>query len=55
MNQEIKQAIQEIKKAVIGKDEVIMKIFVTLLSKGHILSLIHIYREKSSKNWFKYF
>ncbi len=37
MNQEIKQAIQEIKKAVIGKDEVIMKIFVTLLSRGHIL------------------
>lgn len=37
MNQEIKQAIQEIKKAVIGKDEVIMKIFVTLLARGHIL------------------
>lgn len=37
MNQEIKQAIHEIKKAVIGKDEVIMKIFVTLLARGHIL------------------
>lgn len=37
MNQEIKQTINEIKKAVIGKDEVITKILVTLLSRGHIL------------------
>lgn len=37
MKQEINQAIQEIKKAVIGKDDVITKIFVTLLARGHIL------------------
>lgn len=37
MKQEINQAIQEIKKAVIGKDDVILKVFVTLLARGHIL------------------
>lgn len=37
MKQEINQAIMEIKKAVIGKDDVITKIFVTLLARGHIL------------------
>ena len=37
MNQEMKQTVNEIKKAVIGKDEVIIQILVTLLSRGHIL------------------
>lgn len=37
MKQEINRAIQEIKKAVIGKDDVILKVFVTLLARGHIL------------------
>lgn len=37
MNQEIKQTVNEIKKAVIGKDEVVIQILVTLLSRGHIL------------------
>lgn len=37
MKQEIEQTVQEIKKAVIGKDEVITKILVTLFSRGHIL------------------
>lgn len=37
MNQEIQNAMKEIKKAVIGKDDVIIKIFITLLSRGHIL------------------
>ena len=33
----IQQGIQEIKKAVIGKDEVIEKVFMSLLARGHIL------------------
>ena len=37
MNQEMKQTVNEIKKAVIGKDEVIIQILVTLLARGHIL------------------
>ena len=37
MNQEMKQTVNEIKKAVVGKDEVIIQILVTLLSRGHIL------------------
>lgn len=37
MKQEINRSIQEIKKAVIGKDDVILKVFVTLLARGHIL------------------
>lgn len=37
MKHEINQAIQEIKKAVIGKDDVILKVFVTMLARGHIL------------------
>lgn len=37
MNQEMKQTVNEIKKAVIGKEEVIIQILVTLLSRGHIL------------------
>ena len=34
---EIKQVIEEIKKAVVGKDEIIEKIIMTLLARGHIL------------------
>ena len=37
MNQDIQQTISQIKKAVIGKDDVIIKILVTILSRGHIL------------------
>ncbi|MFR7592624.1 MAG: AAA family ATPase [Longibaculum sp.] len=34
---ELEQVINEIKKAVIGKDEVIEKIIMTMLSRGHVL------------------
>ena len=34
---EINQVIEEIKKAVIGKDEVIEKVMITMLARGHVL------------------
>ena len=34
---EIKQVIEEIKKAVVGKDEIIEKIIMTLLARGHFI------------------
>lgn len=34
---EIQKTIHEIKKAVIGKDDIIQKIFITILARGHIL------------------
>ena len=40
MNREVQpvlQAIQEIKKAVIGKDDCIVKIMTAILAGGHIL------------------
>lgn len=37
MNKKIEALIEEVKKAVLGKDEVIKKVTVALLSNGHIL------------------
>lgn len=34
---EIKQTVEEIKKAVVGKDEVIVKVIMTILARGHVL------------------
>lgn len=34
---EIKQTVEEIKKAVVGKDEVIIKTIMTILARGHVL------------------
>lgn len=37
MMEEINQVIDEVKKAVIGKDEVIKKVMMSLLARGHVL------------------
>ena len=42
MNKKIADLRMEMNKVIKGKDDIVVKIIMTVLASGHILSLIHI-------------